>query len=324
MTRTADPSQDDGRRRWKAPGLAAVLLLCLAATAMPAQAAAPCGEGTTVAAGDTLSAIASRCGTSVEALRRANPQVTDPRRLRVGMHLQVPDGSPPDTEAASGGAAPAPRRASNRDGLTDTAVRPPPRGVQSLFLEQQEGPPGSQVTLRLSGLPPGPALLGAGIRQPRGQVTNWERLQVAEIPAEGSREVHLALPRWARPGDELAFVVQAADDGLLESGNFRILPPPDLSEQRDSDQREGEAEFATPEFVTPELHASGRLVQGEDCLLLQTGQGHLYGVTSRTWTLIPGAEISLAGTPADAPPCDGTRGTLEVAEIRPAPAAGEQ
>jgi LysM repeat protein len=43
-----------------------------------------------VARGDTLSAIAGRNGVSLEALLRANPQITNPNRIFVGQTVQIP------------------------------------------------------------------------------------------------------------------------------------------------------------------------------------------------------------------------------------------
>src|SRR5512138_2806259 len=58
--------------------LIAVLLASLAATgsafAAPASAG-QCGSSVTVVNGDTLRKIADRCGTSVAALRLANPEI---------------------------------------------------------------------------------------------------------------------------------------------------------------------------------------------------------------------------------------------------------
>lgn len=74
------------------------LLVGLAAAPAWAQAqgqGGDCGSAVPVARGDTLSAIAERCGTTVEALRQANPQV-EPRRLAVGATLALPGGPPAD------------------------------------------------------------------------------------------------------------------------------------------------------------------------------------------------------------------------------------
>lgn len=299
-------------------GLALVLALgCLAGTAttLPAIAGPPCAGEVVIRPGDTLGAIARRCDSSVPALLRTNPQITDPRRLRVGARLRLPDPSPPAEATPTVMPAPsAPRGTLNRDGLTDTAVRPPPRAVQSLFVERPEGPAGGNVRLHLAGMPPGPAVLGAAPRTDVADGAGWERLDIVTIPEQGpqqgSAEVALALPAWAVPGDRLVFVVQTADGGLLESGTFLVLPG--------ADPQQGAA--APPELF---LTASGQLRQGEECLLLETGQGHLYGLTSRTWDLVPGRAVRLRGSPAEAGPCSGTRGTIDVAEIHPLPGTGQ-
>jgi len=40
--------------------------------------------------GDTLYAIAKKNGTTLKALMDANPEVTDPKKLRVGQKLKIP------------------------------------------------------------------------------------------------------------------------------------------------------------------------------------------------------------------------------------------
>lgn len=56
--------------------------------AVSAASAEICGDVHVVEAGDTLSAIATRCGTTVSALVAANP--VDPRRMAVGTRLAMP------------------------------------------------------------------------------------------------------------------------------------------------------------------------------------------------------------------------------------------
>jgi murein DD-endopeptidase MepM/ murein hydrolase activator NlpD len=46
-----------------------------------------------VKAGDTLSKIATRNGTTVAQLLQSNPQITDPNQIKVGDVINVPDGS---------------------------------------------------------------------------------------------------------------------------------------------------------------------------------------------------------------------------------------
>ena len=67
----------------------AALLVATFATTSPAYAAG-CGSSVTVVAGDTLYKIANRCGTSVSALRRANPALGTGNLIYPGQVLQLP------------------------------------------------------------------------------------------------------------------------------------------------------------------------------------------------------------------------------------------
>jgi LysM repeat protein len=58
-----------------------------------AGATATPGDGCTtyvVVPGDTLSAIAARCDTTVEAIVQANVAITDPNRILVDQTLTIP------------------------------------------------------------------------------------------------------------------------------------------------------------------------------------------------------------------------------------------
>jgi LysM repeat protein len=73
--------------------LVAVLLASFASTtsafAAP-SAAGQCGTSVTVVSGDTLRKIADRCGTTIYALRRANPQIGLGNLIYPGQILQLP------------------------------------------------------------------------------------------------------------------------------------------------------------------------------------------------------------------------------------------
>lgn len=71
----------------------------------------------TVKAGDTLSKIASQNGLTLTQLLQANPQITDPNRIRVGDSVNLPDGAnaatrplpkPPTLEALTDNTRPLP------------------------------------------------------------------------------------------------------------------------------------------------------------------------------------------------------------------------
>lgn len=70
-----------------------LLLLLLTATFMTtntAQAASSCGTNYTIVKGDTLYKIATKCNTTVSALRRANPEIGSGDKIYPGQVLLLP------------------------------------------------------------------------------------------------------------------------------------------------------------------------------------------------------------------------------------------
>ena len=89
-------------RKWWVSSGAAILFAM--AVSGPGAAGGVCGGEYVIAPGDTLSKIAARCGSSVEALMRANPRITTPAQIAVGWQLTMPrgaDGQSPAAAAAS-------------------------------------------------------------------------------------------------------------------------------------------------------------------------------------------------------------------------------
>ena len=110
------------------------LAICASFLSFAQQASAQetCGPTVVVAPGDNLFRIAQRCGITVDALRAANPQVTDPSRLFVGTVLTIPTSQVPITP-----------------------------GVVAIF--PAGGPPGAVVTVVANGLPANsPVTVGFG------------------------------------------------------------------------------------------------------------------------------------------------------------------
>ena len=70
--------------------LAAVLFASFASTHSASAFAASCGTSVTVASGDTLRKIADRCGTTVSAIRRANPEIGSGNLIYPGQVLLLP------------------------------------------------------------------------------------------------------------------------------------------------------------------------------------------------------------------------------------------
>jgi len=70
-------------------------LAVLFASTTPALAST-CGETVTVQKGDSLSKIALRCNTTVNALLRANPAITNPNLIRPGQVIIMPGATLPN------------------------------------------------------------------------------------------------------------------------------------------------------------------------------------------------------------------------------------
>jgi len=66
------------------------MLLSMFATTSAAFAASSCGTSVTVVSGDTLRKIAERCGTTVSALQRANPEIGNGNLIYPGQNLLLP------------------------------------------------------------------------------------------------------------------------------------------------------------------------------------------------------------------------------------------
>src|SRR5690606_41772984 len=61
----------------------------------------PGGQLYTVRSGDTLFRIAQRFNVSLDALIRANPQITNPDRLQVGQRICIPGVAPPTCQGGT-------------------------------------------------------------------------------------------------------------------------------------------------------------------------------------------------------------------------------
>lgn len=66
------------------------MLVGMFATTGAAFAASSCGTSVTVISGDTLRKIAERCGTTVSALQRANPEIGNGNLIYPGQNLLLP------------------------------------------------------------------------------------------------------------------------------------------------------------------------------------------------------------------------------------------
>jgi LysM repeat protein len=85
--------------RWLHLAIIGAVLLATMGFAPAGMAQSACGTEYTVQRGDTLSSIARECDTTLNALLRANPQITNPSRIYPGEEIYLPGATfiDPDT-----------------------------------------------------------------------------------------------------------------------------------------------------------------------------------------------------------------------------------
>src|SRR5690625_3477414 len=101
----ARPDGRNGMSRRTGVMVSTALFLALSGVAS-AKAAPDCSASHIVQQGDTVGAIAKRCGLTVEALIAANPDLKDPARISIGQELILPVAAPAEAESADGDATP--------------------------------------------------------------------------------------------------------------------------------------------------------------------------------------------------------------------------
>ncbi|MFD2236260.1 LysM peptidoglycan-binding domain-containing protein [Aureimonas populi] len=242
-------------------------------------------EGYVVRAGDTLSSIARSFGISLQALRAANPGLTD-RDLQVGRTIYF----------AGPGTPPAPPPGRPGPGRPDRA------GIE-VRIDERENFPGGGVSLLVSGLRPGDAVSAeAGPRSGRGGTE-------AETRADrrGLATLHLDIPPRSRPGERWGYEVFDGRGRVAADGAFRLGEEP-RRPGRPGPGRPG------PERLT----LSGVLTnEGAECPALRAGNGRLYTLAGSLGGFRPGDLVSITGAVAEVSTCmQGT--TIAVDSIRPA------
>lgn len=131
----------------------------------------------TVRRGDTLGQIAAKFQTTVSALVRANPEITNPDLITVGQRLAIPEQREPD--------------------------RP------TVTISPTRGPPGTTVQVRGRGLPPSTSLqVGAGVVN-----TEFGVVDRAATDRNGRLNTELTIPNFAQPGEEWVVVVRQVEQG---------------------------------------------------------------------------------------------------------------
>jgi LysM repeat protein len=228
--------------------LVPILLIALIGLAMPvggrAVAQGPCGEAVTVVAGDTLSAIARRCHSTVAAIVDANPEIENPDLIFPGMTVRMPaaGGLPPDTLTHTVLAGDTLEAIAERYGTTVQAIRAAnPQIAEGGDLEVGQmllvptsavnprvditplsGTPGTPITVDARGFPADLAVT-VGLRRGESEVA-VSRKHVTDN--RGNLRTTIVLPESAMPGDPWIVAVQSTDLPRVraESARFTVTP----------------------------------------------------------------------------------------------------
>jgi LysM repeat protein len=218
-------------RRFLLAALLAFSTLC----ALPAEPIFAQTASYAVRPGDTLASIASRHGTTVNAIMRVN-DIADPDLIRPGQKLTLP---PAATIVPTG--------AENTDGRTAPTLLPT---EETRVYVAQPGDTLASVAARFNTTParlaelnqrsPAAALhIGQPLRVPLAGGVTFETFQGDDIPTPGKYIVHVV-----QPGESAAAVAQTygtslrrtlqlnkiADPAQLKPGMKLIVPPPSYAE----------------------------------------------------------------------------------------------
>lgn len=169
------------------------------------EAAADCGSTVVVQPGDWLAKIARRCGTSIEALLAANPQISNPSVVLPGQVLEIP------------GEEPAPQ----------------------VGITPNQGEPGTELRVSAVGFP-ADSIVNVAIGRANSEPTLSKSVM---SDADGIVETTITLPTEANPGTPWVVLVSAGDVSALSEDftvtgaevtattqfNVNLRPLPDLN-----------------------------------------------------------------------------------------------
>ncbi|MEJ2709110.1 MAG: LysM peptidoglycan-binding domain-containing protein [Anaerolineales bacterium] len=156
--------------------IAAVIVLVMTSLAATAWAQSPCGDKYVVARGDSLSKIANRCNTTVAALLRANPKITNPGYIFSGTRLVIP-------------------------GETTQQAQ--------ISISPRSGPAGTQLAVHASGLPT-QTRINLGI----GRVgSEYDVIDQVRSNDQGEVDINVVIPVTADPGERWVVVLVQKQGG---------------------------------------------------------------------------------------------------------------
>lgn len=163
-----------------------------------------------------------------------------------------------------------------------------------LLISPRGGPPGAEVTVRMTGLPP-EVRLAIGLGRLR---SGYEVLGNAEADANGDLALTVQVPLAIGPDEIHYFLLFNADrqrQPLAVSDGFHVTGPDGT------------------------LRVVGRVTdEGGECIAMRGEAGEMYTLVGETGALTPGDRVAVEGTIASTPGC--ARGlTIHVRRVQTTP-----
>lgn len=252
------------------------------------DAAGECGATYTVSEGETLSAIATRCARSVDALLKANSHLSDPARISIGQELAVP--ALPDL----------PETAEAEDAqIAEENVAEP----SSRHYTVEPGDSMASIASRLGLRLPDLLEVNEGVN-PRALQPGQE-LVLPETAAKAAR------PGGAENG------LDGTGDAPADGSQMAAAPADknvDAPGPEDSVSAEAEA-------VPERLALEGRIRKGSECPVLRTPDGQSYALVSQSYGFTPGDYVTIEGELIDMTLCT-ERTTIRVTSMKTRRAPG--
>lgn len=337
----------------------ALVMAAPAATIYAQAAESACGSSYVIKKGDTMGRISTRCGVSLDALMKANPEIKDQSRIRVGTKLAVPGAKGGKADAGTEAAKAEPEATPVKK--VDTYIVKGGDTLSAIARNQGVGLKALEAAnpgVKASSLRIGMALVlpGGAAEAPASEAaeTAVQEQQAAERPGIGVTP--MAGPPGSpftvrgtglEPGTVVAISVGTAKgdhrttlmstkvkkDGTVEA---LVRVPPQYGPGSDvafaiATGSDGPLISESVSLVAREIPVGERVViegwlsDGVECPIVTTPNGHVYSLAGPTGRFKSGDFVHVEGATVGPSLCMQGEATVKTGEIREAmaPAGGK-